>query len=166
MMAPKAVVYTVFLAIWVGGLALLGACSDAGSGFWATSKAPSEDALAEDATCRDELASPKVAPMAAAMRAMLLQAETMRAYLISDSAQSSPPPAWAPMPFEKQTSTDSNVVTPDFLRRASDYHKAFEKVGREPTPEHFNAVVAQCVQCHESNCPGPIKRINRLRIEI
>ncbi|MFM7589021.1 MAG: hypothetical protein ACKO55_07890 [Bacteroidota bacterium] len=166
MMAPKAVVYTVFLAIWVGGLALLGACSDAGSGFWATSKTPSEDALAEDATCSDELTSPKVAPMAAAMRAMLLQAETMRAYLISDSAQSSPPPAWAPMPFEKQTPTDSNVVTPDFLRRASDYHKAFEKVGREPTPEHFNAVVAQCVQCHESNCPGPIKRINRLRIEI
>ncbi|MFM8960252.1 MAG: hypothetical protein ACKOKH_08325 [Bacteroidota bacterium] len=104
--------------------------------------------------------------MAAAMRAMLLQAETMRAYLVSDSAKSSPPPAWAPMPFEKQTPTDSNVVTPDFLRRASDYHKAFEKVGREPTPEHFNAVVAQCVQCHESNCPGPIKRINRLRIEI
>jgi len=151
-MAPKAVVYTVFLAIWVVGLALLGACSDAGSGFWATSKAPSEDALAEDATCSDELTSPKVAPMAAAMRAMFLQG--------------SPPPAWAPMPFEKQTPTDSNVVTPDFLRRASDYHKAFERVGRAPTPEHFNAVVAQCVQCHESNCPGPIKRINRLRIEI
>ena len=165
-MASKAVVYFILLVIWIAGLALLGSCTDSGSGLWSKSGGSSEDAITKDTVCSVEPTSPKVAPMAVAMRAMLLQAEAMRAYLISDSALSSPPPAWAPMPFEKQTPTDSNVVTPDFLRRASDYHKAFDRVGREPTPEHFNAVVAQCVQCHESNCPGPIKRINRLRIDI
>ncbi len=165
-MARHSVVYTVFLAIWVVGLAIFGSCSDPGSEFWATSTGPSKDAPTEDTVCAVGSASPKVAPMAAAMRAMLQQAEAMRTYLISDSSKSGTPPAWAHMPFELQTPTDSNVVTPDFLRRASDYHKVFEKVGREPTPDHFNAVVAQCVQCHESNCPGPIKRINRLRIEI
>lgn len=156
--------YTLLVVTWVTGLAMFGACSGSKSGE--SSDAQTNSADSKDATCEVDMSAPKVAPMAAAMRAMLQQAESMRAYLISDSVGKSARPAWAIMPFEKQTPTDSNVVTADFLRRSADYQRAFDLVGREPTPDHFNAMVAQCVQCHESNCPGPIKRINRLRIEL
>lgn len=161
-MFQKSSVSTAFLLVWVIGLAFLGSCSGSGE---VISDGEQKTSVPNDASCGDQKAAPKVAPMAVSMRAMLQQAETMRTFLISDSAKTGAPPVWAPMPFEKQTPTDSNVVTPDFLRRAADYHKAFDLVVREPTPDHFNAVVAQCVQCHESNCPGPIKRINRLRID-
>jgi hypothetical protein len=165
-MSQKSFLNTTFIMAWVTGLAMLGACSGSGSQSGESPGSQTKPAASKDASCGDEMSAPKVAPMAAAMRAMLQQAEAMRSYLISDSAGNGAKPEWTPMPFEKQTPTDSNVVTVDFLNKAANYHRAFDHVGRVATPDHFNALVAQCVQCHESNCPGPIKRINRLRIDI
>lgn len=165
-MGQKSFIYTTFIIAWVIGLAILGSCSGPGSQSGESPDAHTKSVNSEDASCGDEMSAPKVAPMAAAMRAMLQQAEAMRSYVISGSVGNNAKPAWSPMPFEQQTPTDSNIITGDFLRRAAAYHRAFDLVGREPTPDHFNALVAQCVQCHESNCPGPIKRINRLRIDI
>jgi cytochrome c553 len=166
-MRHQSLLFFALLGAWIIGMALLPSCGGQDSSESVDDPATKKQTkIATDSSCSDVMNEPKVAPMAVAMRAMLQQAEAMRTYLISDSVQAGARPAWAPMPFERQTPTDSNVITSDFLRRAADYHKAFKLVSQEPTAEHFNALVAQCVQCHESNCPGPIKRINRLKIDI
>ena len=107
---------------------------------------------------------PKVAPMAAAMRAMADQAEAMRAWIVSDSSTRPARPAWATMPFEAQRPTDTSVLVEEFFEKAKAYHEAHRLVGQQPTAQNFDALVARCIACHQSHCPGPLKRINRLMI--
>jgi cytochrome c553 len=93
------------------------------------------------------------------------QAETMRAWILRDSLNSDAPPSWAAMPFEAQRPTDTSVLTQDFFAAAKAYHVAHQQVRNQPTTANFNALVARCVACHQSHCPGPLKRINRLMID-
>ncbi|MFT4754788.1 MAG: hypothetical protein ACI85Q_002350 [Salibacteraceae bacterium] len=39
-----------------------------------------------------------------------------------------------------------------------------EALKNEPTIENYNALMNACVHCHQSFCPGPIKKIKRLRL--
>ncbi|MFM7496987.1 MAG: hypothetical protein ACKOPP_04600 [Bacteroidota bacterium] len=118
----------------------------------------------KDTVCSPGLEQPKASPMAAAMRAMADQAETMRAWILRDSLNKDARPTWAPMPFETQRPTDTSVLTQDFFEAAKAYQLAHQLVQKQPTKEHFNAFVSRCIACHQSHCPGPLKRINRLKI--
>jgi len=117
-----------------------------------------------DSTCGPGMQEPKAAPMAAAMRAMADQAEAMRAWIVSDSSTRPARPAWAKMPFEAQRPTDTTVLVEEFFEKAQAYHEAHRLVGQQPTAQNFDALVARCIACHQSHCPGPLKRINRLMI--
>jgi hypothetical protein len=101
---------------------------------------------------------------AQAMRAMADQAEAMRAWIVSDSSTRPARPAWAKMPFEAQRPTDTTVLVEEFFEKAKAYHEAHRLVGQQPTAQNFDALVARCIACHQSHCPGPLKRINRLMI--
>ncbi|TVR82109.1 MAG: hypothetical protein EA412_01985 [Chitinophagaceae bacterium] len=37
------------------------------------------------------------------------------------------------------------------------------KKGSEFNPELYNLIVASCIDCHQSYCPGPIRRIEKLK---
>jgi hypothetical protein len=117
-----------------------------------------------DSTCGPGMQEPKASPMAAAMRAMADQAEAMRAWIVSDSSNRPARPAWAMMPFEAQRPTDTTVLVEEFFEKAKAYHEAHRLVGQQPTAQHFDALIARCIACHQSHCPGPLKRINRLMI--
>ena len=117
-----------------------------------------------DSTCAPGMQEPKAAPMAVAMRAMADQAEAMRAWIVSDSSTRPARPAWATMPFEAQRPTDTSVLVEEFFVKAKAYHEAHRLVGQKPTAQNFDALVARCIACHQSHCPGPLKRINRLMI--
>ena len=117
-----------------------------------------------DSTCAPGMQEPKAAPMAVAMRAMADQAEAMRAWIVSDSSTRPARPAWATMPFEAQRPTDTSVLVEEFFVKAKAYHEAHRLVGQQPTAQNFDALVARCNACHQSHCPGPLKRINRLMI--
>ena len=118
----------------------------------------------EDTTCSQGMELPKASPMAAAMRAMAEQAESIRAWIISDSSNRPAQPAWAPMPFETQRPTDTTVLVDAFFEKAKAYHESHRLVGEQPTAKNFDALVSRCIACHQSHCPGPLKRINRLMI--
>lgn len=139
---------------------MIGACQSP-----TTESQSSTDTASKDSVCSPGLEQPKASPMAAAMRAMADQAETMRAWILRDSLNSDAPPSWAAMPFEKQRPTDTTVLTQDFFAAAKAYHVAHQQVRNQPTTANFNALVARCVACHQSHCPGPLKRINRLMID-
>ena len=62
--------------------------------------------------------------------------------------------------------TDSTVKTPEFEafnRLLINQAKELQK-NSEDNVEEFNRLVNRCIDCHQSFCPGPIKKINKLRI--
>lgn len=150
---PLALILGVFLGVLV-------ACSPDGRQQAADR---SQSGQVQD-TCSTQDQAPKAAPMAVAMRSMLLQAQAMHDWLSLDSPNRGAMPAWSPMPFESQRPTDSSSLDASFFKNAKAYQNAFAKVGQEPNAAHFNALVNQCVQCHQGHCPGPIKRIERLKL--
>ena len=40
----------------------------------------------------------------------------------------------------------------------------FEWQEKEEIQEQYNTMLQLCVACHQQNCPGPIKKIQKLRI--
>jgi len=62
--------------------------------------------------------------------------------------------------------TDANVKTPKFKAytelMVNEANALFSN--EQNKKEGFNNLVDKCVQCHQSFCPGPIKKINKLRI--
>lgn len=64
------------------------------------------------------------------------------------------------------TPTDANVKTPEFeaytklmIEQANTLFSSTENKA-----EGFNNLVNRCVECHQSFCPGPIKKIRKLTI--
>ena len=44
-------------------------------------------------------------------------------------------------------------------------YDALQKAGGEDVIGHFNALVQNCETCHKAYCPGPLKRIEKLKIQ-
>ncbi len=63
--------------------------------------------------------------------------------------------------------TDPDVKTPEFdafNKSLINQAKVLQKKSINQT-EEFNRLVNRCIDCHQSFCPGPIKRIKKLRID-
>lgn len=63
------------------------------------------------------------------------------------------------------TPTDSTVKGEPYTGYAKSWLASVEnlyKSDKTTQARLFNAVITQCVTCHESYCQGPIKRINKL----
>ncbi len=110
---------------------------------------------------------PKVAdakPMALMMRAIYDQSAEMRSWVTEGKALDSS--IFRFMEFHKLEPTDSTVLVEVFYKHNADFKAAFEElIAAGADKEKYNAMLTQCVSCHEDFCPGPIKRINKLRIE-
>lgn len=62
--------------------------------------------------------------------------------------------------------TDPDEITEDFKAFAEANLNLRQEIYKAKNPKPvFNRYIASCVKCHESHCPGPINRINKLRIE-
>lgn len=101
-------------------------------------------------------------PMALNMRAMALQAENMKKLLAEGKMVDS-----VSFPFIKfylSEPTDPGVLEPLFFENASLYEKAYYRLMRskENQAEHYNAMIGACINCHQSYCSGPLKRIRKL----
>ncbi len=59
---------------------------------------------------------------------------------------------------EKQASPEFKVFADSYLSAV----KILENSAPAESPEHFKNVVTACINCHESLCPGPVKRIKKL----
>ena len=63
--------------------------------------------------------------------------------------------------------TDPEVKTPTF----SSFNKILGTQARELSQQDsistgdFNLLIEKCVECHQTFCPGPIKKINKLRFK-
>ena len=66
-------------------------------------------------------------------------------------------------------SDNENADSPFYKAMATTYLMTVENVTKanpDNVVERFNAVVNVCVSCHQEVCPGPIERIEKLRIGV
>lgn len=66
------------------------------------------------------------------------------------------------------TPTDPTVKTEEFEAFADSYVEGLKQLYQSSPSEletNYNSLVQRCINCHESVCPGPIKAINKLKIE-
>lgn len=65
------------------------------------------------------------------------------------------------------TPTDTDVKTPEFTAYTDLMINEANALFNDETnkKEGFNQLVNRCVECHQSFCPGPIKKINKLKIK-
>jgi hypothetical protein len=64
--------------------------------------------------------------------------------------------------MSKGHTMDSNYII--FAEEFISKFNAMVKV-KEDTKLFYNAFIQNCINCHKTQCPGPIKRINKLRIK-
>ncbi|MBL7883682.1 MAG: hypothetical protein JNL69_06410 [Bacteroidia bacterium] len=63
--------------------------------------------------------------------------------------------------------TDSETKKESFDAFASNYISNMKLLFESPKDEltkNYNAVITSCVSCHSEHCPGPLKAINKLKI--
>ncbi len=62
-------------------------------------------------------------------------------------------------------STEASMKTPAFQAMANSYLKSLDKVYQTPQAERlaqYNIMINDCMNCHKTNCPGPLVRIKKL----
>jgi hypothetical protein len=106
----------------------------------------------------------KSSELAVLMRKMAAHNDTMKAEVLAGKLTT-------PFPDEFRkiltaTPTDSTVKGESFDLFAQGYLVNLEilHASQDDLKAHYNAVVNTCVTCHESSCPGPLVRINKMKI--
>lgn len=122
-----------------------------------------QEAATEKVVVRKKQQLTEAKPMAMMMRAIYEQSKDMRGRVIEGEGLDSS--FYHFMAFHELEPTDSTVLIDVFYNHNEDFKAAFEKLLRSSNKETYNAMLTQCVSCHEDFCPGPIKRINKLRID-
>ena len=105
-------------------------------------------------------------PMALAMRAMVMNTDSIRAQLLRGENPDSS--AYPFIRFYMVEPTDPAVLEPRFYENARLFHQAYKEFFRHGNEgvKYYNSMVGNCVNCHQSYCSGPLKRIKKLFIGI
>lgn len=108
----------------------------------------------------------KDSELALLMRKMYNDADSIKQLIVNDEGNISKEYIEALERIHTATPTDADVKTPEF--------KAYTELmineanalssSEQNKKEGFNNLVNKCVECHQSFCPGPIKKINKLLI--
>ncbi len=62
-------------------------------------------------------------------------------------------------------STEASMKTPAFQAMAASYLKSLGKIYQTPQVDRmaqYNIMINDCMNCHKTNCPGPLVRIKKL----
>ncbi|MCU0442746.1 MAG: hypothetical protein MUE96_10140 [Bacteroidia bacterium] len=157
-----------FKFIWallvVGSFTLIG-CEPKNSNTTSTQQTVADSA---DASCSQEtVMDPNNAkPMALMMRQMAANADSMKAAILRyEQLDSTKYPF---IRFYLVEPTDPSVLEPTFYENARLFQEAYQALFKHPKEQakHFNLVIQKCVNCHESYCSGPLKRIRKLYIPL
>lgn len=140
---------------------LLANCSDSAE------KAAAEKAKADSlASCNQPVNPNGDSELAVLMREMMSSASSMREMVKQGTL-----PAKFPEEFLKihtAKPTDSETKKASFEGFAENYISNLQALYASPKEDltkNYNAVVNACASCHSQHCPGPLKAINKLKIE-
>ncbi len=105
-------------------------------------------------------------PMALLMRALVANADTIKSKLMSGKTVNST--QFPLIKFWLVEPTNPEVLEPKFFENARLFSESYKQIfltNENATQiKAFNAVIGKCINCHESYCSGPLKRIRKLPI--
>jgi hypothetical protein len=126
------------------------------------------DSTKSDSSCSSEtIMDPNNAkPMALMMRALVKNASEMREKLkAGETLETAKYPL---VRFWLVEPTDPDVLEPQFFENARLFSESYKKLSAASDNasqiKAYNAVIGMCINCHESYCSGPLKRIRKLPI--
>jgi len=104
--------------------------------------------------------------LALLMRKMFLDADSIKQLIINDEGSISDEFITELERVHSAVPTDPEVKTPEFdaFNLSLVNQAKVVQAATDNKVDEFNQFVNRCVDCHQSFCPGPIKRINKLRI--
>ena len=109
----------------------------------------------------------KDSELALLMRKMYNDADSIKQLIVNDEGNISKEYIDALERIHTATPTDADVKTPEFKAytelMVNEANVLFSSETNKK--EGFNNLVNKCVECHQSFCPGPIKKINKLKIK-
>lgn len=108
----------------------------------------------------------KDSELALLMRKMYLDADSIKQLIVNEEGTISDAFIAELEAVHTAIPTDPEVKTVEFdaFNRSLIIQAKALKVTDGNKAEAFNKLVARCIDCHQSFCPGPIKRIKKLRI--
>ncbi len=109
----------------------------------------------------------KDSELALLMRKMYNDADSIKQLIVNDEGNISKEYIDALERIHTATPTDADVKTPEFKAytelMVNEANALFSSETNKK--EGFNNLVNKCVECHQSFCPGPIKKIKKLEIK-
>lgn len=102
-------------------------------------------------------------PMALMMRQMADNAQKMKNKL--EAGEKIDAAEFPFIRFHLVEPTDPNVLQPQFYENArmfQEAHKALVGAPQNKQKEMYTAYINQCINCHQTYCSGPLKRIRKL----
>ena len=67
------------------------------------------------------------------------------------------------------TPSDSSTKHVSFTAFSADYLNSLKKMYESPKEElktNYNSLVQKCANCHQASCPGPLKKIYKLKLDV
>lgn len=108
----------------------------------------------------------KDSELALLMRKIFTDADSIKQLIVNDKGTISKEYIEVLERIHTAIPTDANVKTSEFKAytelMVNEANALFSN--EQNKKEGFNNLVDKCVLCHQSFCPGPIKKINKLRI--
>jgi len=151
--------FTVIAAL-LGGALFLAQCSN---------EKPAPEAAKSDSTatsCSKPLNPNGDSELALLMRNMMHSSQNLKEMVKQGQLPEKFPDEFLKIHTAKPT--DSQTKKASFDAFASNYIANLQTLYQSPKSElrqNYNAVVNACVSCHQEHCPGPLKAINKLKIE-
>lgn len=104
--------------------------------------------------------------LALLMRDMMSSASNLREMIKQGNVPKSFPEAFLKIHTAKPTDSDTKKAS--FDNFANNYISNLQTLYTSPKEDlakNYNAVVNACASCHSEHCPGPLKAINKLKID-
>lgn len=118
------------------------------------------------ASCKKPLNPNGDSELALLMRDMMSSASNLREMVKQGNLPKEFPEAFLKIHTAKPTDSDTkkasfNAFADNYI---SNLHLLYNSP-KEDLTKNYNAVVNACASCHSQHCPGPLKAINKLKIE-
>ncbi len=66
--------------------------------------------------------------------------------------------------IHNQKATDSSFVKPHIKPMSESFAYAIEQFNKDPNSSNYSTIINNCLSCHQLSCPGPVVRINKLKL--
>ena len=66
--------------------------------------------------------------------------------------------------IHNQKATDSSFVKPHIKPMSESFAYAIEQFNKDPNSSNYSTIINNCLSCHQLSCPGPVVRINQLKL--